>query len=164
MFLSATSAHLLNTSRDSDSTTALGSLFQCLTTLSVKKFFLTSNLNLPWCHFLLSYHLLLGRRDTTASTIRRRYANPERRDGFRMDLSTPRPGTSTHSAAGFCSLAHSWLHSQHPGCAVGKQKHSLALYYFSKKTAAVFEQLLAVYTHCESVLIACVSEIVLHML
>ena len=35
----------LNTSRDGDS---LGSLFQCLTTLSVKKFFLISNLNLPW--------------------------------------------------------------------------------------------------------------------
>ncbi|KAK4822235.1 hypothetical protein QYF61_011876 [Mycteria americana] len=34
--------------RDGDSTTSLGSLFQCLTTLSVKKFFLTSNLNLPW--------------------------------------------------------------------------------------------------------------------
>ena len=36
-----------NTSRDGDSTTSLGSLFQCFTTLSVKKFFLISNLNLP---------------------------------------------------------------------------------------------------------------------
>ena len=34
----------LNTSRDGDSTTFLGSLFQCLTTLSVKKCFLISNL------------------------------------------------------------------------------------------------------------------------
>ncbi|KAK4821803.1 hypothetical protein QYF61_003832 [Mycteria americana] len=33
---------------DGDSTTSLGSLFQCLTTLLVKKFFLISNLNLPW--------------------------------------------------------------------------------------------------------------------
>ncbi|KAK4826066.1 hypothetical protein QYF61_005025 [Mycteria americana] len=33
---------------DGDSTTSLGSLFQCLTTLSVKKFFLISRLNLPW--------------------------------------------------------------------------------------------------------------------
>ena len=48
MSLSTTSKHLLNTSRDGDSTTSLGSLFQCLTTLSVKKCFLTSNLNLPW--------------------------------------------------------------------------------------------------------------------
>jgi len=32
---------------DGDSTTALGSLVQSLTTLSVKKFFLISNLNLP---------------------------------------------------------------------------------------------------------------------
>jgi len=31
---------------DGDSTTSMGSLFQCLTTLSVKKFFLISNLNL----------------------------------------------------------------------------------------------------------------------
>ena len=47
---STTSTHFLNTSRDGDSTTFLGSLFQCLTTLSVKKFFLISNLNLPWCN------------------------------------------------------------------------------------------------------------------
>jgi len=37
----------LNPSRDGDSTTALGSLVQCLTTLSAKNFFLTSNLNFP---------------------------------------------------------------------------------------------------------------------
>jgi len=37
----------LNTLRDGDLATSLGSLFQCLTTLSVKKFFLMSNLNLP---------------------------------------------------------------------------------------------------------------------
>jgi len=39
------------TSRNGDSTTSLGSLFQCLTTLSVKKFSLISNLTLPWCNF-----------------------------------------------------------------------------------------------------------------
>ena len=48
MFLSATSTCFLNTSRDGDSTTSLGSLCQCLTTLSEKNFFLISNLNLPW--------------------------------------------------------------------------------------------------------------------
>jgi len=37
----------VNPSRDGDSTISLGSLVQCLTTLSVKKFFLISNLNLP---------------------------------------------------------------------------------------------------------------------
>ena len=42
---------LLNTSRDGDSTTSLGSLFQGLITLSVKNFFLISNLNLLWCNF-----------------------------------------------------------------------------------------------------------------
>ncbi|KAK4810518.1 hypothetical protein QYF61_004481 [Mycteria americana] len=48
MSLSTSSKRLLNTSRDGDSTTSLDSLFQCLITLLVKKFFLTSNLNLPW--------------------------------------------------------------------------------------------------------------------
>ena len=50
MSWSATSTRFFNTSRDGDSTTSLGSLFQCLTTLSVKKFFWRSNLNLPWCN------------------------------------------------------------------------------------------------------------------
>ena len=39
---------LLNTSRDDDPTTSPESLFQCLITLLVKKFFLICNLNLPW--------------------------------------------------------------------------------------------------------------------
>ncbi|XP_068267934.1 protein EOLA1-like [Nyctibius grandis] len=38
---------LIPSAADGDSTTSLGSLFQCLTTLSRKKFFLISNLNLP---------------------------------------------------------------------------------------------------------------------
>jgi len=50
MSLSATSWCFLNTSRDSDSTTSLGSLCQCLTSLSEKKFLLISNLILPWCN------------------------------------------------------------------------------------------------------------------
>jgi len=49
-----------NTSRDGDSSTALGSLVQCLTALSVKKFFLISNLNLPW-HNLRPLPLVLSR-------------------------------------------------------------------------------------------------------
>ncbi|KAK4815219.1 hypothetical protein QYF61_022866 [Mycteria americana] len=42
MSLSTSSKRPLNTSRDGDSTTSLGSLFQCLITLSVKKNFLIS--------------------------------------------------------------------------------------------------------------------------
>ncbi|KAK4812355.1 hypothetical protein QYF61_017132, partial [Mycteria americana] len=42
MSLSTSSKRPLNTSRDGDSTTSLGSLFQCLITLSVKKNFLMS--------------------------------------------------------------------------------------------------------------------------
>ena len=59
MSLSTTSRWFLNTFRDGDSTTYLGSLFQCLTTLSVKKFFLISNLNLPWLN-LRPFHLVLS--------------------------------------------------------------------------------------------------------
>ena len=44
MSLSAISTLFLNTSRDWDSTTSLGSLCWCITTLSEKKFFLISNL------------------------------------------------------------------------------------------------------------------------
>jgi len=40
--------HLNNTSRDSDSPSSLGSPFYYLTTPSEKKFFLISNLNVPW--------------------------------------------------------------------------------------------------------------------
>ena len=50
MSWSTTSTYFLNTSREGDSTTSLGNLFQCLITLSVQKFFLISNLNLPWCN------------------------------------------------------------------------------------------------------------------
>ena len=50
MPFSTTSPRFLNTSRVSDSTTSLGSLFQLLITLSEKLFFPTSNLNLPWCN------------------------------------------------------------------------------------------------------------------
>lgn len=50
MFPGATSTQLLNTLRDGDST-SLSHPLQCLTTLSMKKCFLVSNLNLP-CHLL----------------------------------------------------------------------------------------------------------------
>ena len=43
----ATSSLALNASRDGASTTSLGNLFQCVTTLFVKNFLLISNLNLP---------------------------------------------------------------------------------------------------------------------
>ena len=56
MSLTPTSKHLLNTSRDGDSTTSPASLFHCLITLSVKKFFLLSSLNLL-LHSLKLYSL-----------------------------------------------------------------------------------------------------------
>uniref|UniRef100_A0A8B9M5I0 Disco interacting protein 2 homolog C n=1 Tax=Accipiter nisus TaxID=211598 RepID=A0A8B9M5I0_9AVES len=58
-YFHTTSIHLLNTFRDGDSTTSLGSLFQYLTTLLVKKFFLISNLNLPWCNLRTFLPVLL---------------------------------------------------------------------------------------------------------
>ena len=47
MFLNTTSKHYFNTNRVGDSTTTLGSPFQCLTTLLEKQYFLTYSLNLP---------------------------------------------------------------------------------------------------------------------
>jgi len=43
----ASSSLALKVSRDGASTTSLGNLCQCITTLTVKDFFFTSNLNLP---------------------------------------------------------------------------------------------------------------------
>jgi len=61
--LSAVSTQLLNTSRDSGSTTSLGSLCHCLTSLAEKKFFLISNLNLlgtTWGCYFWSYYRYVG--------------------------------------------------------------------------------------------------------
>ena len=54
----ATSSLALNASRDGASTTSLGNLFQRVTTLWVKNFFLISNLNLP-CLSLKPFPLVL---------------------------------------------------------------------------------------------------------
>lgn len=43
----------LNSCRDSNSITSLGSPFQCLIILSMEKFILMSDLNLPWCTLTL---------------------------------------------------------------------------------------------------------------
>ena len=52
----STSPQPSNTSRNTDSITPLGSLYQHLTTPSENKFFLISNLNLLWCNLkLLSF-------------------------------------------------------------------------------------------------------------
>lgn len=51
--------HFFINSRDSDSTTCLGSTFQCLTTLWVKKLLRMSNLNLPRCNLRVCPLLLL---------------------------------------------------------------------------------------------------------
>ena len=61
MFLGTTPPHFLSTSRNGDSTTSLGSLCQCTTTLR-EKFFLTSKLNLP-CHNLRPFPLILSTYD-----------------------------------------------------------------------------------------------------
>ena len=55
----ATSSLALNASRDGASTTSLGNLFQCITTLWVKKFLLISNWNLP-CISLKPFPLVLS--------------------------------------------------------------------------------------------------------
>jgi len=59
MFLSTTSTRLVNTSKDGDATTSLGSLFQCMINLLMKTFFIISSLNLPW-HNLRPFPLVLS--------------------------------------------------------------------------------------------------------
>ena len=59
MLLSTISKHFLNTFRDRNSTISLDSLFQHLTTLLERIFFLISNLNLPW-HNLRPFPLVLS--------------------------------------------------------------------------------------------------------
>lgn len=58
MSLSTTLKCFLNTFTDSDCTTFPGSLFQLLTILSEKEFFLISSLSLLWCN-LRSFPLVL---------------------------------------------------------------------------------------------------------
>lgn len=53
MSLSTILTHLLNPFRDGDSTTGLGRLLLCLTTLSVKRFSLIAKPNLPWQNWRL---------------------------------------------------------------------------------------------------------------
>jgi len=55
----ATSSLTFNACRDGASTASLGNLFQCITTLCVKNFFLISNLNLP-CLSLRPFPLVLS--------------------------------------------------------------------------------------------------------
>ena len=62
--LRAPSSLTLGVSRDGASTTSLGNLLQCLITLTVTNFFLTSNLNLP--SFSLK-HLLMALWDCSVS-------------------------------------------------------------------------------------------------
>jgi len=65
--LSATSPQLLNTPRDGDCTTSLGSLCHCITTLPEKKCFLTPSVNLPWWEVMRSFPLVIlrGRANRT---------------------------------------------------------------------------------------------------
>ena len=68
--LRALSKCLLNTDRLRASTTSLGSLSQGLTTLSLKKCFLTSSLNLSWCSFEPFPHVLsLDTREKRSSSF-----------------------------------------------------------------------------------------------
>ena len=70
MFFSTTSKYFLNTSRDGDSITCLGSPFQYLTTVSEKKFFLICKLNLHWHNLrLFPFILSLGEINSHLTTI-----------------------------------------------------------------------------------------------
>ena len=96
----ATSTRFLNPSRDGDSTTALGSLIQGLTTLAGKKLFLISNLNLPWVTWekrpTASHYTLLS------GSWRERWGPPSASSS--PDETTPVPSAAPHRT---CSPAPS---------------------------------------------------------
>jgi len=97
--LSATSPRFLDTSRDGDSTTSLGSPSQSNTTLSEKKFFLTSDPILPWHNLkplLLIPSLLSQRRDQPppSGSEERSLRKPSLRS-----LKTSKPCLSLHEEA-----------------------------------------------------------------
>ena len=84
---STTSKCFLNTYMDGDSTTSLGISFWCMTTLSEKKFFLISNLNLPWCKLRpFSLRYLEEEADPSLSTT-----------SFQVSVGSNRPPLSTSS-------------------------------------------------------------------
>jgi len=89
----ATSSLALNASRDGASTTSLGYLFQCVTTLWVKNFFLISNLNLA-CLSLKPFPLVLS-----LSTLVNSCSNAKQALGAQS-----RPAYTLHLSCGFTSL------------------------------------------------------------
>ena len=77
--------HVWNASRDGDSTTSLGSLFRCLTTVLIKKFFLIPSLNLCLHNlrpFLSSYQFSLERRDWQPSCYNLLWGSCRVREGL----------------------------------------------------------------------------------
>jgi len=81
MLLKALSNLALKTFREGASTTSLGNLFQCLTTLTEKNFFLISNLN------LLSFSLKLLPLVLSLQALVKLSLN----HSYRSPLSTKRP-------------------------------------------------------------------------
>ena len=111
----------LNTSRHGDSTTSLGSLFQYFTTRSVKEFFLTSNLNLPW-HNLRPFPLILSLVTWEKSWS----LKPQGTFSMILSFLIPPPWlllegfTPSHNAFFFCEpLNWSWFHLNHPTSTCG---------------------------------------------
>ena len=98
--------HLLNASRDGDSTDTLGSPPQCPTTPSIKKFFLMSILNLPWCNLRPRPHLLplcMWEKRLTPSSLQSTFRKSQR-------VQVVAECTTQHSA--HRDPAQSFMHSQ----------------------------------------------------
>lgn len=92
--------------KNNDCTAFLGSLFQCLTTPSVRKFYQMSNPNLSWCNSKPSPHqstlscwLLAGRREwhrITESWGWKRSSSPTEEPTWRPDSWCCMPWPSLH--------------------------------------------------------------------
>ncbi|KAK4829053.1 hypothetical protein QYF61_001858 [Mycteria americana] len=108
---------------DGDSTTSLGSLLQCLTTPSVNKFCLISNLNLPWCNFRpfpLVLSLVTWEKRLTPTSLQPPFRELYRAIRSLLGLLFSRlnnPSSLSCSSSSFCSrpftsfVALLWTHS-----------------------------------------------------
>ena len=140
MSLSATDTCLLNASSDGDSTTAWGSLIQCLTILCMKKFSPICNLNSPgttWGHFLTSYHFSPEKNichpphsSLLSGSCREQWGLPTNSSSPDGTIPVPSPVPRVFyfpvpSPASLLFSAHTQV-TQHPPCSEGpKDEHSI---------------------------------------
>jgi len=160
MLLSGTSTHFLNTFKDSNFTASLGSLFQCITILSEKIFFLISNLKfsqtqgkystraLPCKSHLLSFsalHRRLKCLDTVAKKIKtkpeqKHHSSPFLIAEHRQLLSSQGAGVRlTHTKSAGYFKSHEYFQIENLRCIMILPAHLLQEFFVVVHLIACFE-------------------------